>query len=70
MKSHYPSEKSIFLDALDIESPGDRSAFVETVCHGNSELLAAVSALLREHEREFNPIDTPIVWESNSPPER
>lgn len=61
MKSQYPSEKSIFLDALDIESPGDRSAFVEKACYGNSKLLAAVSGLLREHEREFNPIDTPIV---------
>ncbi len=61
MNSSSPTEKSIFLDALDIESPSDRAAFVEASCQGNSKLLVSVSALLREHERESNPIDRPIV---------
>lgn len=61
MKPEFPTEKSIFLDALDIESPSDRAAFVEAACQGNPELLASVSALLREHEREDNPIDKPIA---------
>ncbi len=61
MKPELQSEKSIFLDALDIESPSDRAAFIEAACQGNPELLASVSALLREHEREDNPIDKPIA---------
>ncbi|MCO6436872.1 MAG: serine/threonine protein kinase [Phycisphaerae bacterium] len=61
MSTPSPTEKSIFLDALDIESPSDRAAFVEESCQGRPELLASVSALLREHEREINPIDRPIV---------
>ena len=60
MKSEFPTEKSIFLDALEIESPSDRAAFIEAACQGNSELAASVSALFREHERQDNPIDKPI----------
>jgi serine/threonine protein kinase/Flp pilus assembly protein TadD len=56
-----PTEKSIFLDALDIESSSEREQFIEVTCRGNPELLASVSALLREHEREDNPIDKPIA---------
>ena len=61
MTSDRPTEKSIFLDALDIESPSDRAAFIEAACQGNPELAASVSALFLEHEREGNPIDKPIA---------
>jgi serine/threonine protein kinase len=62
------SEKSIFLEALDIESIGDRAAFVEAACRGDRALLASVTALLREHERDDNPVDTPIVAKGNRHP--
>ena len=55
------SEKSIFLEALEIESIEERTAFVESACRGDAALLASVTALLREHERDDNPVDTPIV---------
>lgn len=61
MKPELNTEKSIFLDALEIESPGDRAAFIDVACQGNRELLASVAALLREHEREDNPLDKPIA---------
>ena len=61
MKPEPAAEKSIFFDALDIESPSDRVAFVVSACQGNPKLLASVSALLREHEREDNPVDKPIA---------
>lgn len=64
MKPPQPSEKTIFLEALDIESTDDRVAYVEATCRGNNALLASVSALLREHEREDNPVDIPIVAKS------
>lgn len=60
----FPSEKSIFLDALDIESPVERQAFIEASCLGNPQLLDFVSALFREHDCETNPIGNPIVSRS------
>jgi hypothetical protein len=59
------SEKSIFLEALDIDSIDDRNAFVQAACRGDAALLASVTSLLREHERDDNPIDTPIIAKSD-----
>ncbi|PQO43192.1 serine/threonine-protein kinase [Blastopirellula marina] len=53
-------EKSIFFQALDIESSSERQAFVAEACLGDAELQAAVVQLLREHDREDNPIDKPV----------
>lgn len=61
MKSFRSSEKSIFLEALDIESAEERIAFVQGACRGDQALFSSVSALLHEHEREDNPVDTPIA---------
>lgn len=55
------SEKSIFFDALDIESLEERAAYVHQACAGDEDLLKAVCALLRENEREVNPVDRPIA---------
>lgn len=55
------SEKSIFLEALEIECPEDQAAYVQQACAGDEDLLNAVLALLRENEREVNPIDQPIA---------
>lgn len=56
-------QKSIFLDAVRIESSDQRAAFVRDACGDDSELLTMVSELLVEHDRETNPIDKPIVAE-------
>lgn len=61
MRPIQASEKSIFLEALDIESIDERTAFVEAACRGEIVLLESVTALLREHERDDNPVDIPIV---------
>lgn len=61
MRQVRTSEKSIFLEALDIESIDERKAFVEAACRGDSALLESVESLLREHERDDNPVDSPIV---------
>lgn len=61
MKPSRSSEKSIFLEALDIESTSERVLYVEAACRGDQSLLASVSALLRENDRDDNPIDSPIV---------
>ena len=49
------------MDVLDIDAPNERAKFIERACHGNQDLLASVRALLREHEREDNPIDKPVA---------
>jgi serine/threonine protein kinase/Flp pilus assembly protein TadD len=63
LSRHRSSEKSIFLEAIDIESTEDRMAFLEVACRGDSALLASITVLLREHARESNPVDKPIVTE-------
>lgn len=55
------SEKSIFLSALEIDSIDERNSYVERAACGDSSLRDAVLALLREHERDTNPVDRPIV---------
>jgi hypothetical protein len=61
MRLDIQTEKSVFLQALEIESPSARAAFVEAECHGNPDLFAAVSALIEAHESDSNPVDRPIA---------
>ena len=43
-------EKSIFLSAIEIESPAERAAYLDRACAGNAELRREVEALLRSHK--------------------
>ena len=61
MRSDIQTEKSVFLKALDIESPSERAAFIEVACQGNPDLLASVAALFNAHENDANPVDRPIA---------
>jgi hypothetical protein len=61
MRSDTHSEKSVFLRALDIESPSERAAFINKVCEGNSDLLGSVAALFDAHESDANPVDRPVA---------
>lgn len=54
-------EKSIFFDAIEIESEADRLHFLRDACGDNPELLASVQALLREHFRSESPVDRPVL---------
>jgi hypothetical protein len=54
-----PSEKSIFLNALERESPSERDAFLAEACAGDAQLRASVEELLHAHERTDNPLDEP-----------
>lgn len=55
------SEKSIFFHAVDLDDVGARTAYLDIACRGDTKLHAAVAELLREHEREYNPIDQPLA---------
>jgi serine/threonine protein kinase/tetratricopeptide (TPR) repeat protein len=44
-------EQSIFIDALDIDNPADRQAYLDQVCAGDSRLRAQIDELIKAHER-------------------
>ena len=56
-----PSEKSIFLQALDIDSTDERERFLAEACAGNNVLRASVKKLLRAHETIDNCLDAPVA---------
>src|SRR5262245_59336670 len=45
------NEDSIFLEALEQDSPEARAAFLNQVCAGNARLRDSVEGLLKAHER-------------------
>ncbi|MBI1348883.1 protein kinase [bacterium] len=53
------SEMQVFLSALDIESPGERAAYLNEACKHQPELQDRVAALLRAHDRENLLLDRP-----------
>jgi WD40 repeat protein/serine/threonine protein kinase len=53
-----PTEKSIFLAAVEIRSDRERAAFVDKACAGNPQLRAGVDALLQAHVRPQKLLDT------------
>lgn len=55
------AEKSIFLNALELEAPAARREYLVQACGDDSELLAAVESLLGAHERSENPLDSPLA---------
>ncbi len=51
MTDRPPSERAVFLAAIEHASPERRAAYLEGVCAGNPRLRAAVEALLAAHDR-------------------
>src|SRR5262249_32535253 len=45
-----PHMKTVFGQALDIEEPSDRLAFLDDACQGDAALRAGVEEMLRAHE--------------------
>ncbi len=45
-------EREIFLDALERRSPGEREAFLDAACGGDTALRARLEALLRHHAED------------------
>jgi eukaryotic-like serine/threonine-protein kinase len=57
MACAHGSEKSIFLEALEIEAPAERVRFLDRVCGGQPQLRSSVEALLRAHEQPHALLD-------------
>jgi len=49
--------KELFLAAVEIQSPAERTAFLERACAGNEQLRRRVQALLKAHERPESTLD-------------
>lgn len=55
------SERSIFLQALELKSDDARSEYLADVCAGNVHLRDAVEKLLSAHDRPDNLLDQPLA---------
>ena len=61
-KMNIPSERTIFLDAIELPNAQERSKYLENVCGENGHLRDAVERLLRAHDLQENPLDaSPIA---------
>jgi serine/threonine protein kinase len=54
-----PSEKSIFLDAIEQPSTNDRAAYLDAVCGDDPKLREEIEVLLRAHDRTDDLLDLP-----------
>jgi serine/threonine protein kinase/WD40 repeat protein/Tfp pilus assembly protein PilF len=54
-------EKSVFLEAIEIDSAAERAAYLDRACKDNPQLRAEVEALLRAHENPQRLLDAPEV---------
>jgi tetratricopeptide (TPR) repeat protein len=55
------SEKSIFLEAIDIDSAAERAAFLEKACGGRPGLRDKVEALLQAHDKPQPLLDVQLA---------
>src|SRR4051794_16745031 len=56
-----PRAKDVFLDVIEIDSPGERAAFLDRACGGDADLRRRVEALLTAHERPESLLDRAAV---------
>jgi WD40 repeat protein/serine/threonine protein kinase/tetratricopeptide (TPR) repeat protein len=51
-----PSEQSVFLHAIELDSPAERASYLDEACAGDTTLRADVEALLAAHDRLGAPL--------------
>ena len=57
----HPTERTIFLEAIEKDDPAERRRFVEEACGDDEALKASVQALLAADDEDDNPLDRPPV---------
>jgi WD40 repeat protein len=55
------TERTIFLEAVEIADPALRAAYLDSACAGNADLRREVEALLEVHERDGDFLNVPAV---------
>src|SRR5437660_214092 len=67
------NERTIFMEALEKDTPARRSAYLEVACGGDAALRQRVEALLASHEQAGSFLDKPVperLAEKRATPER
>src|SRR5262249_56221307 len=59
MSAKGPSEKAIFLEAIEISSATEREAYLDSACRDDPQLRAGVEALLRANAEPQQLLDAP-----------
>jgi WD40 repeat protein/serine/threonine protein kinase len=60
MKPHPSKAKSIFLNAVEIDAPGERQVYIDAACAGDEALGREVEDLLRHCERKGAFLESPL----------
>jgi hypothetical protein len=64
-KMNQPSERTIFLDAIELSNAQDRRKYLENACGADRELRDAVERLLQAHDLEEHPLDKSPIEEAS-----
>src|SRR5262249_19992831 len=62
------TERTLFLEALEIADPAARAAYLDSACAGNADLRREVDALLEAHGRDDGFLNVPAVERVGAPP--
>jgi WD40 repeat protein/serine/threonine protein kinase len=68
------SEREIFFQALDLEGPAERAAYLDGACAGDAAMRQRIEALLQSHAKAGDFLDTPaaqqLAAKGDTPAER
>ncbi len=62
-----PTERAVFLQAIEEEDPADRRAYLDSACGDDAQLRRNVEALLQAHENPADLLDHPIGADQQRP---
>ena len=63
---NHPSEKEIFFEALEKDTPDQRAAYLDDACRGDLELRKRVEDLLAKHFQQDDFMKQPAVEDSSA----
>src|SRR5262245_9956457 len=55
------NEETLFIEAMEIQDPAERSAFLERACAGNATLRARLERLLNQHAQAGSFLEQPVI---------
>src|SRR6185369_12879414 len=67
MTEDQPTARSVFEQAVEIQSAEGRSAFIDQACASNSQLREEVNALLRSYESASTFLESPVLGDFQAP---
>ncbi|QDT14278.1 protein kinase domain-containing protein [Alienimonas californiensis] len=65
-----PDVQSLFLQAAELDDPGERAALLDARCEGDAALRAEVEELLAAHGTPGGPLDRPAAARATAPSDR